>query len=399
MKNAAIVCEYNPFHLGHKYQIDKLKEEGAECIICVMSGNFTQRGEAAIADKYTRAYSALLCGAEIVLELPFPYSSLSAEGFARAGAYIADATLADTLCFGSECGDIDKLQEAARTFSCCEFREAFSSVQKTSNSSARAYFEAYKKVSGRSEEFSSNDLLGISYIRAINDLGLDISPRAIKRVGSSYTDKEISSMPSAMAIRELLYRGDIDSCRATMPTEAFEVLSRAVKNGETASYRDKFFEHIHSFFRLCTPDEISARALSLCGGERILDEGEGILQRICACAKRCTSSEEFYFSLFNSRYTNTRIQRVILYSLLGVSDLYRNKLPSYTLLLGASKTGCEYLSKIRKTQKINIVTKPSDIPENVDGILSRRADALFTLLTGQVKESGYFLKKSPVILI
>lgn len=398
MRNTAVVCEYNPFHLGHKYQIDNLKAEGAECIICVMSGNFTQRGEPTIADKYTRAHSALLCGADIVLELPFPYSSLSAEGFARAGAYIADAVLADTLGFGSECGELNKLKDAAEIISSDLFRDTFSSMQKSSNSSTRAYFEAYKKISGRNEEFSSNDLLGISYIRAVYDLGLNISPHAVKRVGGGYVDKEISDMPSAMAIRELLYRGDIDACHSLMPVQSFEVLKTAFENSDAASDKDIFFRHIHSFFRLNTPSEIIARASALCGGKKILDDGDGILQRICECANKSASEKEFYPSLFNSRYTNTRIQRVILYSLFGVSDVYRNKLPSYTLLLGANKRGCEYLSNIRKAQKINIVTKPSDIPENTDGLLSRRADALYTLLSGNVKDSGYFMRKSPVIL-
>ncbi len=401
MKIAGIVCEYNPFHNGHKYQIDTLRKSGAECIICVMSGNYVQRGEPALLDKYTRAEMAINCGADIVLELPFPYGSLSAEQFARAGVYILDAAGVDTISFGSECGDINKLTHAARVISSAEFGERFSSLQKTVNGTTSAFFEAYEQVSGEKADFKSNDLLGISYIRAINEFESQMQPFVIKRIGGGYTDTAVDgSLPSAMAIRKLVSGGELDSntLEKIMPSKAAKALITSFENNISPVTESLIFPYIQSFFRLHSPEEIKSRAISLCGGDSILDDGDGICNRICASAMQSDSAENFYTSVFSSRYTDTRIKRVILYSLFGVSDIFRSSLPEYTTLLGASRRGCEYLSSIRKTAKINIVTKPSDAPECVLTQLSRRADSLYTLLMPKTQKSDFFIKKSPYII-
>ena len=401
MKIAGIVCEYNPFHNGHRHQINTLRAAGADCIICVMSGNYVQRGEPAILDKYARAEMAVKCGADVVLELPFPYSSLSAEQFARAGVYILDAVGVDTLSFGSECGDIDGLTYAAKIISSEDFAESFSLLQKSSSGSAAAFFDAFEQVSGQKANFKSNDLLGISYIRAINELKLPIKPFVIKRIGGGYTDTAVEgSMPSAMAIRGLVNGGEIErnTLKNIMPIESAEVLASAFEKNTAPVTEASLFPYIQSFFRLHSPDEIKSRATSICGGESILDNGDGIINRICACAMQSETSEEFYKKLFNSRYTDTRIKRVILYSIFGVSDIFRRSLPEYTVLLGASRRGCDYLSSIRKTAKINIVTKPSNAPECVQTLLSQRADSLYTLLMPQTQKSDYFIKKSPFII-
>lgn len=401
MKNLGIVCEYNPFHNGHKHQIDTLRASGAENIICVMSANFVQRGEPAILDKYTRAEMAIKCGADIVLELPFPYCSLSAEQFARAGVYILDAVGVDTLSFGSECGDAEKLARAAEIISRDNFREEFSLLQKNGTPSASAFFDAFEKLSGQAADFKSNDLLGISYIRAINEFQSQIKPYVIKRLGGGYTDTAVDgAMPSAMAIRGLVNSGEISqkALENIMPVPAAEALISAFESNTAPVTEALLFPYIQSFFRLHSPDEIKNRAISLCGGESILDDGDGICNRICACAMKSKEFDEFYKNLFNTRYTDTRIKRVILYSMLGVSDIFRASLPEYTTLLGASRRGCEYLSSIRKTAKINIVTKPSDSPDGVQSELSRRADSLYTLLMPQTQKSDYFIKKSPIII-
>ena len=113
MRTVGIICEYNPFHTGHKRQIDILRSMGYDCVICAMSGNYTQRGELAIFDKYTRAESALHGGADLIVELPFPFSSLSAEGFANAGVHILSSLGVDAISFGSECADVTLLECAA----------------------------------------------------------------------------------------------------------------------------------------------------------------------------------------------------------------------------------------------------------------------------------------------
>ncbi len=401
MKIAGIVCEYNPFHNGHKHQIDTLRKSGAECIVCVMSGNYVQRGEPAMLDKYTRAEMAVRCGADLVLELPFPYSSLSAEQFARAGVYILCSVGVDTLSFGSECGDVDKLTQAAEIISSEDFREKFSLLQKNGTPSASAFFDAYEQVSGQAADFKSNDLLGISYIRAINGFQSQIKPFVIKRLGGGYNDVSVdNAMPSAMAIRGLVNSGEINqkALENIMPADAANTLLSAFESNTAPVTEAALFPYIQSFFRLHSTNEIKSRAISLCGGESILDDGDGICNRICAAAMQSKTAEEFYKNLFNSRYTDTRIKRVILYSLFGVSDVFRSSLPEYTTLLGASSCGREHLSSIRKNAKINIVTKPSDSPDGVQSELSRRADSLYTLLMPQAQKSDYFIKKSPFII-
>jgi predicted nucleotidyltransferase len=138
MKTVGIVCEYNPFHTGHARQIDILRKSGAEVIICAMSGNFSERGELTVADKYTRAEAAVRCGADIVVELSFPYSSLSAEGFCSAGVHILSSLGCDTLSFGSESSDVALLRRAADIVASPEFVSDYAEICKNQGS-ARAY--------------------------------------------------------------------------------------------------------------------------------------------------------------------------------------------------------------------------------------------------------------------
>ena len=185
---------------------------------------------------------------------------------------------------------------------------------------------------------------------------------------------------------------------ALMPEAAVSCLIKAIEDNSAPVLEESLFNHIHSFFRLHTPDEIIARAVSLCGGEGILDDGDGIVHRLCACARSSKSSEEFYGAVFNSRYTNARVKRVILYSLFGVSDSFRTALPEYTTLLAASRRGCEHLSSIRKSVKIKIVTKPADTPECITSTISARADSLYALLMPEIREGDCFFRRSPFII-
>ena len=160
-----IVSEFNPFHKGHEYIIQKAKEMGAEAVVCVMSGNSTQRGEIAVADKYLRAESALRGGADLVLELPYPWCSGSAESFAVAAISIL-SDVCDTVIFGSECGDIDALSSCAYAASSADFKAEYSDMLLKGSQSAAAYTSLMKEKVGCELELSSNDLLGIEYIKA-----------------------------------------------------------------------------------------------------------------------------------------------------------------------------------------------------------------------------------------
>ena len=217
-----IVCETNPIHNGHKRLIDAARVSGAETIVCVMSGNTVQRGEFAIADKYLRAEALLKCGADLVLELPYPWASSSAEYFSRAAISIL-MRCCDTVIFGSECGDISLLENAADIANTTEFRDEFNKMISDGAPAARSYFDMLEKRIGA--KLSSNDLLGVEYIKAAKYLNSDIGFRTVKREGDCYTSDTIIDeiFPSAMAIRNAWLRQNTENIEKYIPDEALDI--------------------------------------------------------------------------------------------------------------------------------------------------------------------------------
>ena len=404
MRTAGIICEYNPFHTGHKRQIDILRDMGYDCIVCVMSGNHTERGELAIFDKYSRAESAVMGGADLVLELPFPYSSFSAEGFATAGVHILASLGIDAICFGSECGDITILERAADAILSPEFKEKYSELIKGGRGSAAAYFDAIEAITNENAALLSNDILGISYIAAIKRLGarLDIIP--IKRDGAAYNERSLdeSILPSASAIREKIKNStsDLESALSGfVPKGSLSVLAKAQKKGYGPVFTDNIGDKLLSFFRLMSAGEIAARAISRSqGGDAIAEDGFGICQRLCNVARECNSFEEFVKAAYTAKYTDARINRVILFSILGISGTVGRKQPEYTTLLAASGTGRELLSAIRKNCEFPIITKPADAPDSVQKTISEAADSLYAEAMGNRIGLDFFIKSHPFML-
>lgn len=399
MKTVGIVCEYNHFHTGHARQIGILRESGAEVIICAMSGNFTQRGELTIADKYTRAEAAVKCSADIVLELPFPYSSMSAEGFCSAGVHILSSVGCDTISFGSESADEGLLRRAAEIISSEEFITAYADFGKN-HGSAKAYFDLLGKFIGEGATLLSNDILGISYIAAINRLTpkMDIFP--IRRDGAAYKETEIGdTYPSATALRKAVKNaedGFLSITEDKIPAPALETLREAQNCGHAPIFADGIGSDILSFFKLMSPDDIIARAIKKSGGgDSVACDGVGIVERICTSARSSSSFGEMLKKAYTSRYTDARINRVILFSLLGVSEVFEKSLPEYTTLLGASESGRKYLSETRKTLDFPVVTKPADSPQGALTDIIRLSDSLYASAMPKDVNFDYFLKKHP----
>lgn len=405
MRTVGVICEYNPFHFGHKHQIDLLRAMGYDCIVCVMSGNYTQRGELAIFDKYTRAESAIYSGADLVLELPFPFSSFSAEGFANSGVHILSSLGVNAISFGSECGDLSVLQRTADTITSPEFATVYNDLQKGGLGSAAAYFEAMKRISGNDVSILSNDILGISYVAAIKKQNAKLDVVPIRRDGSAYNETRLfpNRFPSATAIRDTIKNSGVDlklSLNGYVPKESLSVLSSAQQKGLGPVFANSIYKEIVSFFRLSTPSEIVARAMMRSGGGyHIAEDGCGILERICRVARDTDSFQSLLSSSYNSKYTDARINRVILFSLFGLSDIMTHSMPNYTLLLAASRYGREFLSKIRKSSSIPIVTKPSDAdPNSIQRNICEFADLLYTSAMPMKKETDYFIKSHPFML-
>ena len=402
MKTVGIVCEYNPFHNGHAHQIELLRQNGFELIVCAMSGNFSQRGELTIADKYTRAESAIKCGADIVVELPFPFSSFSAEGFSRAGVHILSSLGVDTLSFGSESADISLLSKASDAACSDEFISAYSKSDKGVGA-ARAYFDTLSHFVGGDLSPLSNDILGISYLSAIKDLGAKMDVFPIRREGASYSKRTLSDTenPSATALRCAVKdneSGFFSISSSSMPEEALTVLQAAQKDGKAPIFSDGIGKEIISFFSLLTPAEIISRAISRSGGgDFVAEDGCGIVERLCNAARNAGTLKEFMSKAYNSRYTDARINRAVLFALLGVSNRFSKAVPEYTTLLAASERGRNYLAEIRKKSDFPIITKPADAPDGCLTEILRASDALYARAMSNGANSDYFLKKHPFL--
>ena len=377
-----IICEYNPFHNGHLHQINEIKKITDEPIVCVMSGNFTQRGEIAITDKYARAKMALSAGADLVLELPIPFCIASAEYFASAGVHILARLDVDKLCFGSESADIEKITKIAQTAASESFKSECESLSKKQGS-AIAYFELLAEKSGE-ENILSNDILGIEYTKAIIKNGYKMQIYPVKREGNAYRDTALVSdmLPSASAIRESIANGDFEKIEGFMPKESFEIM-----RGEELASIENAKNSILFALRLLDTNDLDVAISDL-----------GVINRILSTAHECVSYDEFEEKLQTKKYTRSAIRRAILYILLGINQSDLDTLPQYTVLLGANKKGREYLSSIRKNDSaIEVITKPADAMDCRQSVLSKKADALYTMCFENKKESGFYIKKSPVI--
>lgn len=385
MRNIGIVCEFNPLHNGHKRILDYARELGAERVVCVMSGNATQRGELAVLDKYTRAKAAIASGADLVLELPYPWSSASAEYFARAAVSVLSG-FCDTLLFGSECGDIDLICRAATLASSEEFREEYHRRTKAGEGAAGVYFDMLREAGA---PLGSNDLLGVEYVRAIGELGADMTPVTLKREGADYNDESIdgASYPSATAIRKMWQELGFEESAKHMPRAAYEIYEKAYFEGEMCDVY-QLSRAILMYFRLRSPEDLQSYAE--CEG--------GIANRLCSLAHECSSLEELYEKLSTKRYTDAKLRRALLFSLTEIKRELLGSLPEYTTLLAADAKGRELLSAQRKSGGIKVVTKPADEPARSGQTeASRRLDAIFTLAKMQPNASREYLKRGAYI--
>lgn len=377
MKNVGIICEYNPLHGGHKYMISRLREMGAERIVCLMSGNAVQRGDLAIMPKQLRSASAVSAGADVVFELPFPYSMGSAEFFASAGVDILARLGVDTIVFGSESGDINVLRELA------ERAESFKPSEDKSIGTALDYFSALG-------DLRSNDILGVEYLKAGKKFAPDMDFVTVKREGAGYhDDAEDGAYPSATEIRRVIFNGDIykysdtqlPSCSKLAIQEAFaENTIASMKNVQSA---------ILYFWR--TADIAQVAQCAECGG--------GVAERLAASAKDSKSFEEMMSLAATKRYTDSRLRRAVIFGMLGVTLEDLKRPAEYVNLLAANAKGIEFISTVGN---IAVVSKPSKVPQTEAGIrqfeIGQRLDVLYTLAMDVPRESGYFLKQSPRII-
>lgn len=384
---AAVICEYNPFHLGHEYLLSRVREEiGAEgVIVAIMSGNFTERGEAALFDKYLRAESAILGGADAVFELPFPFAASGAEFFASAGVKIAAALGATRLYFGAETPDRTAFERMAEVQNTPEYQAALRT--RAAENPDRPYASVRQEVLslwGIVAPVTPNDILASEYVRAIRKNGYAITPYPLRRIGAGYHDDGEQPIMSASGIRASLRAGEALS---SVPDKVRPLYEAALAAG---SYTDGNLPaaSVLSFFRL-TPPETLANIAGL---------SSGLAHRLAECADKAATLSDFYAAAATKKYTDAHIRRAVLYALTGVTYADLDQGPLYTQILAMRKTA----GFLVKQSTIPVITKPASyksLPESARAqyTLTLRADALYTLAQKKPKPAGEYLRRSPSV--
>lgn len=368
MKNIAIISEYNLFHNGHKRQIEQVREQFADegCrVISIMSGNYVQRGIPAAMPKHERARIALLNGADLVLELPFPWSSSPAELFARAGVHIAQSLGGiDYLCFGSESGDSASLIRTAANLSDPSFIDAVKIAREEASHSGESYIKTrarvYESLFHDSFPRTANDILGVEYLRALSEQE-QIKPLVIHRRG-----EESATKTRAYAAAE-----DITSLAEITPPETAEAYSRGLSLSPEA-----FAKLILTRFRLADAAELAAYA----------DMSFSLACRMIGAAEKADSFAGFIERCATKKYTDASLRRAALACLFGVMAEHRSMMPTFTNLLAARKEGMHFLSEVRKTKTAAILSKLSQAAGLSEAAaaqyaLSRKADSIYELIS------------------
>lgn len=412
MKIAGIVAEYNPFHTGHGYQIARTRQTLGEdaAVAAVMSGNWVQQADCAIADKWTRARLALMGGADLVLELPTPWAMSSAESFARGTTDIlADSGVVDVLSFGSECGDVDKLQRLAACLDSPACQAGLRRFVDEGMPFAAARQAAVRGLLG--EELSellskANNNLGVEYIRALNAKKSGIRPTTVRREGAGHNaiafvgegdglDFPRPARPrfvSATQIRMDLMEGEWDDVEPYLVSGG-----RALLEGNTVG------------LPALTQVEraMLARVRTMTAGDwaKLPDSGEaeGLPKRLERAGRQCASMEEFFALAKTKRYTHARLRRLVLWAYLGMTEADRPEHPPYLRVLGFNRRGREVLKEMKGRAALPILTKPAhardlDEPGRRLFELEARCTDLYDLCFEQIRTPGREWTTGPVML-
>lgn len=377
IKVYGIVCEYNPFHSGHKYQIDSIKGD-CDAVVCVMSGNFVQRGEPSILPKHLRARHAILNGADLVIELPTTFAVSSAERFAYGAVYLLNSLNVIThMSFGSESGDIETLKNYARflAFESDEYKNALKEELKKGAGFAKARENALSRFIGDTAALQSpNNILAIEYIKALYKLKSSIVPTTIKRAGAGYLDlSPKDGFCSSSAIRKMAKEGDLNF-KNYVPHAVFEDLLNFPKPD------DKILDRL-VLYRVRNLDKDEARLY--------FDALDGLFERIYQ--NRFSSSlDELINNVKSKRHTTSRIKRLLIKMLLR-DTLPKDLSPTYIRPLAMNKTGQALLNKIKKEASLPLVTKVGRLSEIKDGslLLDILASDIYSLLSNTKTEVDF----------
>ena len=385
-KTAAIIAEYNPFHNGHARHIVRTREAtGAEAVVVIMSGNFVQRGDCAVADKYSRARMALLGGADLVIELPLPFACAGAETFSQGGVGLADALgCVDYLSFGMECGSTEELTAAANALSDAAVKPVLDRELAQGKNFAAARTQAIREVYGdRVADIlcRPNNTLAVEYIRALHRLRSPMLPVGMTREGADHDSLDASGQfASATAIRKMLHEEDWKSVKNYLPAFCYDSLTQLWSDGKMPADLKICERAILSRLRGMTKEQLA----------RLPDVSEGLENRVFDSVRTSSSLEELYASVKSKRYSHARIRRIILSAFLGVRSVHSERLP-YIRILGMNARGRGLLSAMRpRLPLITTYRQTLDLPAEAQNVyrLECHADDLWALMTPRIQPCG-----------
>lgn len=407
MRIVGLITEYNPFHNGHKYHIEEAKRiSGADYVIAVMSGNFVQRGTPAVIDKYTRAEMALRNGVDLVLELPVCYATGSAEYFAHGAVALLDQLgIVDVLCFGSECGDIRYLSEAAKFLSETpdSFHKQLQSLLREGLSFPAARSKALQMTLQTSDNTDKevlakvlnepNNILGIEYIKALRQLNSKIEPVTIQRIAAHYHERKLSTeepygntasnftpcrteearliISSATAIRGAIHRKhqtDYDhftEIKQSVPADVYDLL--AEKYLKTYPIMEEDFAQLVRYKLLS--EDVSKLS-------EYLDISSDLADRLKKLENQNLSITDLVFKIKTKNMTLTRINRALIHMVLNIKSAYvmeynENGYAMYARVLGIKKESSHLIRKIVASERIPVITKVSKASEQLTPLAMR----------------------------
>ena len=398
MNIAGITAEYNPFHTGHAYQISALKAQlGPDTsVVAVMSGSWVQQGRPAVTDKWTRARMALNGGADLILELPTVWAAASAESFARGAVeLLCRCGVIDTLCFGSETGELVPLLAAAECLDSPDYPEQLRKALEGGASFAAARQAAVEALIGPAGAAlaSPNNNLGVEYLRSLRALGSTIRPITVRREGAAHNSlgKTGEGFRSATQLRQHLARGEWEAVRPYVPAGNLPLLQSAP----------------------LTDPELGERAVLACLRKMAAEDwaklpdagaGEGLPQRLERAGRQCRSLDDFFTLAKTRRYAMARLRRMALWAFLGLTAADVPAEPPYLRVLGFNARGREVLKQMKTTAQLPILTKPAHARE-LDGPgrrlfeLEAQCTDLYGLFLPQLPPPGQEWTRGPIINI
>lgn len=405
-KICVIICEYNPFHNGHKLLIQKARElSQCEYIACIMSGDFSQRGEPCVLNKYSRAELAIVGGADIVLHLPTAYSCSSAEVFAHGGVKIANCLKNAThICFGSECGEIEPLKKLAEIL--VKEPKPYKKLLKKHLSKGLSYPASRQKAieelvndgvldKGLDELLKgSNNILAIEYLKALITTKSKLTPITVKRQGEDFNSKKQGEFASASSLRDALYSKGIKAIDQSVPKEVYAVMKQKFEKQPLPDKR--LFDTLRLF---------TLRTSSLDYLRTIFDVKEGLENRLHHISRECGNYESFINLCKTKRYTESRLNRVALASMLGIDKITTHfaykKITPYIKVLAVKRN--KILSNLECSAPL--IIRNSNIPLILKPFAKRlleiedRADTTYALITGKVSTLPYLYNQALVLNI